>query len=288
MTAMPHVLSLRGRFRVRSRVLGPAVVISGIIVLGALILAVFGRSIAPQDPFAQNLLAASRPSGGGHLFGTDQLGRDILSRTLAGARTAVLGPLAIAFATVVFSTVFGLIGGYLGGWVDSVFGRIADIFYSVPPLIVAIVVVGVLGGGFTLAIVVLSVLNVPSGYRNIRAATLEQRSLPYIESARVLGRPRWRIMVVHILPNIRPVVLSSFFLVFTYGFVDLATLSFLGLGVAPGTPDWGRMVAESQVLVFENAWAALAPLLLIVITAVSANILGESLEGSLLAKGTPR
>jgi ABC-type dipeptide/oligopeptide/nickel transport system permease subunit len=263
---------------------GPAVLISGVLVLAAIVLALFGRELAPQSPYVQNLLEASRPSGHGHIFGTDQLGRDILSRTLAGARTAVLGPLAIAVATVVLSTVVGLIGGYIGGWVDNAFGRVADVFYAVPPLVVAIVVVGVLGGGYTLGIIVLSVLNVPSGYRNVRAATLEQKPLPYIESAWVLGRSRWRIMFVHILPNIAQVLLATFFLVFTYGFVDLATLSFLGLGVAPGTPDWGRMVAESRVLVFQNVWAALAPLLLIVITAVSANVLGESLEVSLVSR----
>jgi len=259
-----------------------------VLVLAALALAAIGTLIAPQDPLHQNLLEGSLRAGGKYLLGTDQLGRDIFSRVLAGARTAVLGPLAIALATMVISTILGLIAGYSGGLIDSIVGRVADVVYAVPPLIVAIVVVGVLGGGFTLGIIVLSVLNIPAGFRSIRAATLEQTPLPYIESAWVLGRSRWRIMAIHILPNIRPVVLSTFFLAFTYGFVDLATLSFLGLGVSPGTPDWGRMVAESRVLFFDNPWAAVAPLVLIVLTAVSANVLGEALEGSLLAKETPR
>ena len=262
--------------------------VSGIIVLAAVVLAVFGREISPQNPLTQNLLAAAQPPSAAHLLGTDQLGRDVLARTLAGARTAVLGPLVIAAVTVVLSTLLGLIAGYTGGWVDSVAGRAADVVYAVPPLVVAILVVGVLGGGLTLGVIVLSILNVPAGFRTIRAATLEQKSLPYVESAWVLGRSRWRIMAVHILPNIRPVAVATFFLAFTYGFVDLATLSFLGLGVAPGTPDWGNMVSASQVLVFENPWSALAPLLLIVVTAVSANVLGESLEGALLAKVTRR
>jgi ABC-type dipeptide/oligopeptide/nickel transport system permease subunit len=277
------------RLRVsKLRSVGPGTAVAGAVVIVVLFLAVFGRAIAPQDPLHQNLFAASLPPGSGHLLGTDQLGRDVFSRTLAGARTAVLGPLTIALATMLFSTLLGLLAGYVGGFTDSVLGRVADVVYAVPPLLVAIVVVGVLGGGFVLGIVVLSVLNIPAGFRNIRAATLEQKPLPYIESAWVLGRSRWRIMTVHIMPNIRPVILSTFFLAFTYGFVDLSTLSFLGLGVSPGTPDWGLMVAESRVLLFQNPWAALAPLLMIVIAAVSANVVGESLEGSFLAKGKVR
>jgi peptide/nickel transport system permease protein len=196
--------------------------------------------------------------------------------------------LIIALVTAVFSTCLGLLAGYIGGITDSVVSRLADVVYSVPPLLVAIVAVGVLGGGYTLGIVVLSILNIPAGLRSIRAAVLEQKALPYIESAWVIGKSGTHIMWVHILPNIRPIALTTFFLAFTYAFVDLSTLSFLGLGVAPGTSDWGRMVAESRVLVFQNPWAALAPLLLIVVTAVCANLLGESLEGAAAEKGKAR
>jgi peptide/nickel transport system permease protein len=256
------------------------------IFLLMLFLAVFGSRVAPHDPNAQNLFLGSSGPVSGHPLGTDQLGRDILSRVMAGARTAVLGPLAIALLTTLISTILGLLAGYLGGWTDGLVSRVLDVLYSLPPLLVAIVVVGVLGGGYALGIAVLVVLNVPAGYRSMRAGTLEQRSLPYIESARVLGQTRVRIMTRHVLPNVRPIVYATFFLSFTYSFVDLSTLSFLGLGVAPGTADWGRMAAESRVLVFENPWALIGPLAMIVLTAVSANLVGQGLDGRRSARSS--
>ncbi|MDO9409015.1 ABC transporter permease [Patulibacter sp.] len=279
-------VATRRRFRVRPGQALTALALA--VVVAALFLAVFGEVIAPDDPRRVDLNAGSLGPVSGHLLGTDQLGRDILSRALAGARTAIFGPLIIAASTVVISTVLGLVAGYVGGWTDATLSRVNDIVYALPPLLVAIVVVGVLGGGFGLGIVILVVLNIPASFRSQRAASLEQRGLPYIEAARVLGLSRWRIMRIHVLPNIMPVVSSSFFIAFTYAFVDLSTLSFLGLGVAPGTPDWGRMVAESRILVFENPWAALAPLLLIVATAVSANLVGEAVDDRIAAKGRGR
>jgi peptide/nickel transport system permease protein len=248
--------------------------IAAIVFAILLIVAALGALITPYDPNLQNLNAASAGPSAAHLLGTDQLGRDILSRVMVGARTAILGPLIIAVATTIISGLLGVLAGYLGGWTDSIVGRVLDVIYALPPLLVAIVVVGVLGGGFGLGVVILVVLNIPAAFRNIRAAALEQRGLPYIESARMLGRSRRSIMTHHIFPNIRSMIFVSFFLSFTYGFVDLSTLSFLGLGVAPGTPDWGLMAAENRTLVFQNPASLIAPLVLIVIAAVSANLVG--------------
>jgi ABC-type dipeptide/oligopeptide/nickel transport system permease subunit len=249
-------------------------IVAGVVFVLLLIVAALGSLITPYDPNLQNLNAASAAPSAAHLLGTDQLGRDILSRVMVGARTALLGPLIIAASVTLIAGVLGVFAGYLGGWTDSIVGRGLDVIYALPPLLVAIVVVGVLGGGFGLGVIVLVVLNIPAAFRNIRAAALEQRGLPYIESARMLGRSRWSIMSHHIIPNIRSMILVSFFLSFTYGFVDLSTLSFLGLGVAPGTPDWGLMAAENRTLVFQNPAALIAPLALIVIAAVSANLVG--------------
>ncbi|MBS1892924.1 MAG: ABC transporter permease [Actinobacteria bacterium] len=246
-----------------------------------LVLAIFGPLLAPDDPNAVNLLEGSQTPSSAHLLGTDQVGRDVLSRTMVGARTAIVGPLVISLASILIATVAGLLAGYISGVTDTVLSRICDVIYALPALLVAIVVVGILGGGYWLAISVLIVLNIPWLYRNLRAAVIEQRGLPYIEAAQVLDMSRWRIMRVQVLPNIVPIVLSTFFLCFTYAFVDLSTLSFLGLGVAPGTPDWGRMVAESRILIFENPWGALAPLILIIGTALSANLLGDALDDRL-------
>lgn len=254
----------------------------------ALVAAIFGSLVSPHDPTAQDLAASSQGSSVHHWLGTDQLGRDTFSRLIVGARTAVLGPLLIATMTTLLSTLLGLVAGYLGGWTDSIVGRALDVIYALPPLLVAIVVVGVLGGGFGLALAVLVVLNVPAGFRSMRAAALEQRALPYIEAARVLGQSHTRIMFRHLLPNVTPVLFATFFLSFTYSFVDLSTLSFLGLGVSPGTPDWGRMAAENRALVFQNPTAVVAPLLAIMLTAVSANLVGQRLDGRRNPKGKVR
>jgi ABC-type dipeptide/oligopeptide/nickel transport system permease subunit len=265
------------------RGVSPITVVAAIFVILMLVLALFGPLLAPDNPNAVNLLEGSQTPSATHLLGTDQVGRDVLSRTMVGARTAIAGPLVISLASILIATVASLLAGYIGGLTDTVLSRVCDVIYALPALLVAIVVVGILGGGYWLAIAVLIVLNIPWLYRNLRAAVIEQRSLPYIEAARVLDMSRWRIMRVQVLPNIVPVVLSTFFLCFTYAFVDLSTLSFLGLGVAPGTPDWGRMVAESRILIFENPWGALAPLILIIATALSANLLGDALDDRLRA-----
>jgi ABC-type dipeptide/oligopeptide/nickel transport system permease subunit len=163
-----------------------------------------------------------------------------------------------------------------------------DILYALPPLIVAIVAVGVFGGGYWLAIAVLIVLNLPHNVRLLRAAVVERRHLPFVEAAETLGVSRLRMMFVHLLPNIAPVVAACFFLRFTYGIVDLSSLSFLGLGVPPGSTDWGRMLAENRAIIFQNLWAALGPGLALVLSAVSANIVGDRLYERFERRGRER
>jgi len=267
-----------GRWRRRTPRSGTVTMVAGVVFGVVLLLAILGSLITPYGPNAQNLGIGSTGPSAGHLLGTDQLGRDIFSRLIVGARTAVLGPVLIAVATTALSALLGMIAGFVGGRTDGIISRILDVVYALPPLLVAIVIVGVLGGGFALGVLVLIVLSVPAGFRNVRAAALEQRGLPYIESATMLGQTNTRIMMHHVLPNIRPMLVATFFLSFTYGFVDLSTLSFLGLGVAPGTADWGLMAADSRVLVFSNPLALVAPLALIVIAAVSANLVGQGLD----------
>jgi ABC-type dipeptide/oligopeptide/nickel transport system permease subunit len=270
------------------RIPSVAVALTATVLALDLLLAALGPALAPHDPRQVHLHLVSPAPSDGFPLGTDQLGRDILSQVMAGARSAVLGPLAIALLTLTLSTIIGVVAGYRGGWLDAVIGRGVDLLYSLPPLMVAILVVGVLGGGYLLAIGVLVLMSLPQNVRVIRAATLEQRALPYVEGSRVLGAGSLHIMFRQILPNLRAVLLVGFFLRFTYGFIDLTTLSFLGLGVAPGTPDWGRMLAESRILVFENAWAALAPLTMIVLTAVSVNVLGDWIYERVASRGRAR
>lgn len=246
-----------------------------VLVLALVALAALLPAIAPQDPAAINNADVLNGPGDGYLLGTDQLGRDVFSRLIAGARTALFGPLLLAIATVVLSTSLALLAGWKGGWVDAVISRAVDFLYSMPALVVAIVIVGVLGGGYFMAIAVLVVFGLPHNVRVVRAAVIERVNLPYIEAARTLGVRGTTIVLQHLLPGILPVVVASFFLQFAYGIVDLSSLAFLGLGVPPGASDWGRQLAENRVSVYDNFWAAAAPGIALVAVATAMNLIGD-------------
>jgi len=151
-----------------------------------------------------------------------------------------------------------------------------------------VVVVGVVGGGYVTAVGVLTVLNVPQNYRIIRAAAIEQRGMPYVEAAQCLGHSTARILIKHLLPNVMPFVVSAFFLRFTFAIVELSSLSFIGLGVPPGASDWGRMLSENRHFLQLNPWASIAPLLILVFTAASANVLGNELYVRFSSRGRAR
>ena len=259
-----------------------------VIVAAVVVMVVFGSLIAPQNPNAQNPLNALAKPGGGHWLGTDSLGRDVFSRLIAGARTAFIGPLVIALSSLVLGNLLGLWAGYKGGRVDAVIMRWVDLMWSVPGLLVIIVVSGTLGGGYWLAVGLLVILTVPFDTRVVRAATLEQAPRPYVEAARTLGVPGWRIMVWHIWPNVSPVAVANAFLNFAGSLTAIAGLSFLGLGVAPGTPDWGLMLSEGLQDLFVNPVAVLAPGALIVLTATSMNLIGDWLQERLSSRGAVR
>jgi peptide/nickel transport system permease protein len=274
--------------RSRRRRASVPVIIAGFILLVGLVCAVFGPWIAPHDPNEQDLFASLAGPTHNHLLGTDDLGRDILSRTIIGARTAILGPALIAFGAMLIGNFFGVLAGYRGGASDTVISRLVDFVYALPALLIAIVVVGVLGGGYWLAVGLLIVLFAPVDTRIVRAATLEQRNRPYVEAARLLGLSDRRIMARHIWPNVLPIALANAFLTFAFAIVSLAALSFLGLGVGPGTADWGRMLSDSRNLLLDVPEAALAPGIAIVLIAVSVNILGDFLSENLADRGRAR
>jgi len=250
--------------------------------------ALLGPTLAPYGPGDTNLGAGVTTPHADNLLGTDELGRDILSRLLAGARSAVTGPLVMASGTLTIATVLALLSAYRRGWVDRVFGTAIDTVYSLPAFLIAIVVVGVAGGGYGTAIVVLTVLHIPQSYRIVRGAAIEQRGMPYVEAARGLGHSTTRIVLRHLLPNVMPFVVAAFFLRFTFAMVELSSLSFIGLGVPPGTADWGRMLSENRHFLELNPWAAVAPGLALVFTAASANLLGHQLYSRFASRGRAR
>lgn len=244
-------------------------------VLLVLVLTAFGQWLMPYSPAAQNLYLISAPPSAEHWFGTDDLGRDVLSRLIAGARTAIIGPLVVAVVGFIGSSLIGIYAGYSGGALDNIIMRVVDFVIAMPSLLIAIVLVSVLGGGYWLAIAVLSLLNLPGDIRIVRGAALKERNLAYIEAARAIGVPRWRIMYLHILPNIMALQASNFAINVAGSLVALAGLAFLGLGSELGTPEWGSMLADGQALLFSNPAAALAPAGAIILLALSVNLVGD-------------
>jgi peptide/nickel transport system permease protein len=260
---------------VRRAGLSLGIALALVIVAIVVVCALFGASIAPDSPFTQRLEVGDIPPSSQFLAGTDLLGRDVLSRVVYGAWTALVGPLVVAVGAWIIATVLGLLSGYLGGMVDSAIMRWVDFMLALPAPLIAIVVVGVVGGGYWTAVLVLIILFTAPDTRIVRSAVLEQRPRPYIDAARALGISKTRILFIHILPNVLPIVLAYVVLDFAFALVNLAGLSFLGLGVEPGTPDWGRMLFENRTILFTNPVALLLPAFMIILTAVSMNLIGD-------------
>jgi peptide/nickel transport system permease protein len=258
--------------------------LGGIALLA--IIAVFAPWLAPRPPSQQSLIDSAVSPNGTYRLGTDNLGRDILSRVIYGTRGALLGPTIIAIGAGLIGTVLGLLTGSAGGRVDGIIMRLIDLIYSVPPLLLAIVVVGVFGGGYTLAVIVIIVLSAPGDVRLVRSAVLAQRDLPFVEAARVIGLSKRDIAIRHVLPNVTPTVAANVLLQFVTGLVSLSGLAFLGLGVAPGSADWGLMVAENRGILDLNQWAAVVPAALITLTAVAMTILGDRVYDVLSGRRT--
>ncbi|MEG8279811.1 ABC transporter permease [Streptomyces sp. AHA2] len=259
------------------------------LVLAVLaLMVVFGHLLAPHDPRAQNVLSGSAGPGAEHWLGTDALGRDVLSRLVAGARSAIVGPLVIAVGAMVCGNILGLLAGYRGGALDFALMRWVDLMVAMPSLLVIIVVAGALGGGYWMAVALLGVLSVPLDTRVIRAATLEQVSRPYVEAAKTLGLPERRIMFLHIWPNIAATAFANTFLVFAGSLIALSGLSYLGVGAEPGTPDWGQMLAENQSLLFANPVATIAPGVAIVLAATATNLIGDWTFEKISSRGAVR
>jgi len=252
-----------------------SVALSIAFVVLMVVFAVFGTALAPKDYKEQRLLVGDVTPSAEFWAGTDNLGRDVASRSIVGARTALVGAVAVSVGAFAIGTFLGLTSGYLGGAVDSAIMRWADLMLALPGLLIAIVVVGIIGGGFWIAVLVLIVLFAAPDTRIVRSAVLEQRPLPYIEAARTLGVSKPRVMYGHILPNVLPIIFAYVVLDFAFALVSLAGLSFLGVGVEPGAADWGRMLFENKGILFTNPWAALLPAILLVLTAASMNLIGD-------------
>ncbi|MER8232756.1 ABC transporter permease [Streptomyces sp. NPDC094049] len=257
---------------------GPLFTLS-VAVLGALVLsALLAPVLSPYDPEALDLSASLTGTSGAHLLGTDQSGRDILSRLLHGARTGLLGPLLVVGVSTLLGTLLGVVAAWRGGWADSVLSRSMDMVFAIPGLLLAILLVSVVGSGMTAPVIAMAVAYTPYVGRLVRGIARQEKARPYIESYRVQGWSAWTVCVRHLLPNIAPTVFAQSAMNFGYALMDLAALSYLGFGVQPPTADWGAMINEGQSAVQQGAMLpALAPSVCIVLAVVAFGIVGEGL-----------
>ena len=244
-----------------------------------IVCALFGHSFAPYNPLAQQLLAANQAPSGAHWFGTDPLGRDVLSRVIVGARTIlIITPLATILGTIL-GTALGLAMGYLGGWFDTVASRLVEAILALPFVIIAFLFVVALGPSVPTITIIIGLVFTPLIARTVRAAVLAERSLDYVPAARLLGERPARVMFGEILPNIMPAILVEFTVRLAYAVFAVATLSFLGFGIQPPTPDWGADISANYTgLLAGYWWQVLFPALAIASLVVAITLIADSIE----------
>jgi peptide/nickel transport system permease protein len=257
----------------------PTFGVGAVIVLFWVVCAIFGKSFAPYNPLAQNLLANNTGPSGAHWFGTDQLGRDVLSRVIVGARVIlVVTPLATILGTIL-GTALGLVMGYFGGATDLIVGRLIEAVLALPFVIIAFLFIVAVGSSTGALIVIIGFVFTPLIARTVRAAVLSERHLDYLSAAQLLGESRTRIMFGEILPNIMPTILVEFTVRLGYAVFAVATLSFLGFGVQPPTPDWGSDIAANYSgLLAGYWWQVLFPALAIASLVTAVNLITDSIE----------
>jgi peptide/nickel transport system permease protein len=289
MTTAVDVAAATPRSRRLRRIRGvPGMTAACFAVIGLIVVAaVLGEHITPHDPAAQDLSHVLSNPTATHWLGTDELGRDVFSRLIMGTRTALIGPLIAAFGAMLFGNIFGLWAGYRGGLIDSIIMRVADLAMAIPSLLVILVVAGTLGGGYWISVLLFMIVMIPGDARMARAATMEQAPRPYVEAARTLGVSNLRIMLSHIWPNVAAILIANAFLAFSGALVGLASLSYL-VGGTPGLADWGQMIADGQVSIFQNPVATLAPGVAIVVLAAAMNLIGDWMYDKLSSRGTSR
>lgn len=227
---------------------------------------------------AQDLSASLQFPSGEHLLGTDKLGRDVWARIVYGAQPTLFGALVVVIISGVIGIPLGLVAGYYGGRLDALIMRVLDALLAFPALLLAILVVATFGRGLGTVVVALGVIYVPAMARLIRSVTLVQRSLAYVDAGRALGFSDARILFRHILPNLVAAVVVQSTIDLAYAILDIAALSFLGLGQQPPDPDWGSMLSDGRSYLLQNAFPALSAGLAIMLSVISFNLVGDGLR----------
>jgi len=262
----------------RQLVRRPPTLIGSVIVVVFIAIAIFGPTLAPHR-YDEIIRGAARlaPSAE-YPFGTDRLGRDVLSRVLWGARDMIVLPTLTTILSVLFGTAIGLTLGYVGGWIANVVSRALDSLLAIPALILALVMLGTIGPSAIGIVFVVVILYTPIVARVVRAATLSLRTSGYIEAAKLRGESRFYILFREILPGVLPALVVEASLRFTYAIFLTASLGFLGLGVQPPSPDWGRMVNEARDSFAQTPWALWFPAGAIALLIIGVNLLSDGLR----------
>lgn len=260
----------------------PSFVIGAVIVLFWGGCALFGPALVPYDPYADDVLNSLLPPDGEHWFGTDQLGRDVFSRVIVGARDILtVAPLATILSTIL-GTGLGLVMGYFGGWIDEVLSRLVDAVLALPTVIVALLALTALGASTVTVLFVIGFTFAPIIARTVRASVLAERSLDYVAAAELRRESKLYIMFVEILPNVSGPIVVEFTVRLGYAIFTVATLSFIGFGIQPPSPDWGLSISSNYGLIGGGYWwTVLFDSLAIASLVVGVNLVADGIQSTL-------
>lgn len=269
----------------KNRIRMKLIVFSG-LAAALLLITIFAKYICPYDPYAQDLTQAMQPPSAAHLMGTDTYGRDMLSRVLIGAQTSISSTFALVAIITVFGTVVGIFCGYYGGIVDSVMMRISDVCLAFPGLVFAMAVAAILDGGVRNAVIALALISWPKYSRIARGQTLSIKNLPYMQASQLAGDSVLQMIFRHVLPNIAGPILVTSMLDIGTMMMEIAGLSFLGLGAQPPVAEWGSMMSSGRSMLQTYPWIVLSPGLAIFVSVVIFNLLGDTIRDYMDPKNT--
>ena len=250
----------------------------GTLALLLILCSFFSAYLTPYDPYLQNLDIAKQPPTRAHPLGTDRYGRDMLSRVIAGSRASIFSTLLLVAVITGLGTAVGVTCGWVGGLTDTVLMRISDVFLAFPGLVFALAVAGALGGGLQNAIIALAAISWPKYARIARSQTLSQKESQWMKAVRLSGSGTGKIIWGHILPNILGPILVTSMLDIGTMMMELAALSFLGLGAKPPIPEWGSMMSDTRSLMTTSPWITFSPGIAIFLSVMIFNLLGDTLR----------
>jgi peptide/nickel transport system permease protein len=259
----------------------PTGIFSVLILSVIFFFAIFGQLVAPQGPNEINVMNMLQPPSSEHIFGTDELGRDVFSRTILSAQVSMqVSVISVAFA-LFFGTAAGVMAGYFGGWLDNVLMRVVDVLFAFPVLLLALAIVAILGPGIGTATFAIGVVYVPIFARVARSSAVSVVQEPYVKAAKTVGASPFRTIITHLLPNIAAPLIVQTSVSLAFAILNEAALSFLGLGAQPPTPTWGRMLFDAKGFLDQAWWMAVFPGATVFLTVLAFNLLGDNLRDAL-------